>query len=203
MNSLFKYFSLDYEDESSDKSSDQSYNNKLVLDDYSSDEDLETISLSSQHDDTDSFYSDETPCILAVIMNTPDQITELNQVIMDELDIIIKSVQPNKFLILNNKYNDLYQLTKYYDCTVIVIDDVIKTNLVIKLPDHIKIFNIQFESNVDPINSIFRHKEENKPKMTRSYSSPGKFFMEEFKFSKIYNIKNNIKTQIENIVKQM
>ena len=51
MNSLFKYFSLDYEDESFDKYSDQSSNNKLVLDDYSSDEDLETISLSSQHDD--------------------------------------------------------------------------------------------------------------------------------------------------------
>ena len=110
MDSQFKYFSIDSYDESLDKS----YNNKLVLNDYSSDEDLETISLSSQHDDDidsfysdedletislsyqyddiDSFYSDETPNVLVVIMNSPDEITEQNQEIMEELDILIASI---------------------------------------------------------------------------------------------------------------
>ena len=110
MDSQFKYFSIDSDDESLDKS----YNNKQVLNHYSSDEDLETISLSSHHDDDiDSFYSDEdletislssqhddkysfyfeeTPSVLVVIMNTPDEITKQNQQIMEELDILIESI---------------------------------------------------------------------------------------------------------------
>ena len=49
-------------------------------------------------------------------------------------------------LILNNKYNELYKLLDYLDCTIIILDDIIKSDLVISLPEHFKIFDIKIES---------------------------------------------------------
>lgn len=172
--------------------------------DIKSDEndDMETISLTSDNDDQTSYYSFEDNKTLAIIMNTPEGITELSEAIMKELDEIVKIIKPNVFLVLNNKYQDLIKLLNYNELTVIILNDMIKSELVLSLPDYANKFYIDLEDDFDPINSIFcENPKDCKNLLNRSNSSPGDFFLEEIKFEKLSKIKNNLKQQVEEIIK--
>ena len=197
---LFNFFN-------NDKVSTSKEDFQIELDtafDIKSDEndDMETISLTSDNDDQTSYNTLDDNNTLAIIMNTPEGITELSEAIMKELDEIVKIIKPNVFLVLNNKYQDLIRLLDYNQLTVIILNDMIKSELVLNLPDYAKKFYIELEEDFDPINSIFcENPKDCKNLLNRSNSSPGDFFLEEIKCEKISKLKNSLKHQVEEIIK--
>jgi len=109
----------------------------------SEEDDMETISLTSDNDEQIKLKSLDNA--LAVIMNTSEGTTQLSEIIMKELDKIVKIINPNIFLVLNNSYEDLNKLLNYTELTIIILNDFIKSKLVLNLPNSTQKFNIDLE----------------------------------------------------------